>query len=303
MDLLFCGSGWVEVVDVIAARLPAGCRIRRWDRRRPLVEEVAAAPPDVLLPSNAHIDAAVIAAAAPRLRLIQQPAAGTDAIDVAAAAACGVPVCNAPGANQTAVAEAALLLLLLLARRWPVAQRAFAAGTIGAPLGVELAGRQLTVVGMGRTGQAVAARAAALGMRVVGATSATSRPALHALLATSDTVSLHCPLTAATRGLIDADALAALPAHALVVNLARGPVIDRPALEAALARGHLGGVGLDVFWHEPWEPADPLYADPRVVTLPHVAGSTEEAFAAIAAIVVDNVARVQRGEPLVHRIA
>jgi len=116
-------------------------------------------------------------------------------------------------------------------------------------------------------------------------------------------VSLHCPLTAATRGLIDAEALAALPPHAMVVNLARGPVIDRPALEAALARGHLGGVGLDVFWHEPWDPADPLYADPRVVTLPHVAGSTQEAFAAIAAIVVDNVDRVRRGAPLVHRIA
>ncbi|MBL8627710.1 MAG: D-glycerate dehydrogenase [Myxococcales bacterium] len=303
MELLFCGSGWLDVVDVIAARLPAGCRLRAWDRQRPLVDEVQAAPPDVLLPSNAHVDAAVITAAAPRLRLIQQPAAGTDAIDLAAARAHGVPVCNAPGANQTAVAEATLLLLLMLARRWPLAQRAFASATIGAPLGRELAGRQLAIVGLGRIGQAVAARAQALGMRVVGATSTTSRPALHAMLAASDAVSLHCPLTAATRGLIDAAALAALPPHALVVNLARGPVIDRPALEAALARGHLGGVGLDVFWHEPWDPADPLYADPRVVTLPHVAGSTQEAFAAIAGIVVDNVARLQRGAPLVHRIA
>jgi phosphoglycerate dehydrogenase-like enzyme len=303
LDLLFCGSGWLDVVDVIAARLPAGCRIRRWDRRQPLVDEVRAAPPDVLLPSNAHVDAAVIAAAAPRLRLIQQPAAGTDAIDAAAAQAHGIPVCNAPGANQTAVAEATLLLLLLLARRWPLAQRAFAAASIGAPIGCELAGRQLAVIGLGRIGQAVAARAQALGMRVVGATSATARADLLATLAASDAVSLHCPLTAATRGLLDAEALAALPAHALVVNLARGPVIDRAALTAALARGHLGGVGLDVFWEEPWDPADPLYADPRVVTLPHVAGSTQEAFAGIAAIVVDNVLRLQRGAPLVHRIA
>lgn len=115
-------------------------------------------------------------------------------------------------------------------------------------------------------------------------------------------MSLHCPLTPATRGLLDTEALAALPPHALVVNLARGAVIDRTALDAALARGHLGGVGLDVFWHELRDPADPLYADPRVVTLPHVAGTTTEAFGRVADLVVENVARLQRGEPLLHRI-
>ena len=303
MELLFCGSGWRPIVDEIAARLAPGDAIRCWDRRRALVDEVRAAPPDVLLPSNGHVDAAVIAAAGPRLRLIQQPAAGTDAIDVAAAAAHGVAVCNAPGANQVAVAEAALLLLLMLARRWPLARRAFVEAVIGEPLGVELAGRRLVLIGLGRTGREVAARARALGMDVVGATSATTRAALLAMLRTCDAVSLHCPLTPATRGLIDAEALGALPPHALVINLARGPVIDRPALEAALARGHLGGVGLDVFWHEPWDPDDPLFADPRVVTLPHVAGSTREAFARIAALVVANVERLRRGEPLAHRIA
>ncbi|MBK9035800.1 MAG: hydroxyacid dehydrogenase [Myxococcales bacterium] len=303
MELLFCGSGWPAIVEVIGARLAPGDRIRRWDRRAPLVEVVRAAPPDVLLPSNGHIDAAVIAAAVPRLRLIQQPAAGTDGIDVAAARAHGVPVCNAPGANHVAVAEAALLLLLALARRWPLAQRAFAAGAIGEPLGVELAGRRLTIVGLGKTGSALADRARALGLRVTGVTSQTSRPELLAHLAQSDAVSLHCPLTPATRGLLDADALAALPAHALVVNLARGPVIDRAALVAALARGHLGGVGLDVFWDEPWDPGDPLFDDPRVVTLPHVAGSTTEAFGRIAEIVVGNVGRLRRGDELMHRIA
>jgi phosphoglycerate dehydrogenase-like enzyme len=123
------------------------------------------------------------------------------------------------------------------------------------------------------------------------------------VFATADAVSLHVPLTPATTGLIDAEALAALPAHALLVNVARGPVIDRVALEAALTRGQLGGVGLDVFWQEPWNPHDPLFADPRVVTLPHVAGSTTQAFDGIAAIVVDNVARLKRGDELRHRIA
>ena len=78
--------------------------------------------------------------------------------------------------------------------------------------------------------------------------------------------------------------------------------VDRAALDAALARGHLGGVGLDVFWDEPWDPADPLFADPRVVTLPHVAGTTTEAFGRVAELVVENVARLQRGASLLHRI-
>ena len=302
MDLLFCGSGWLDIVDLIAARLPAGDHLRSWDRSRPLVDEVGAAPPDVLLPSNARVDAAVIAAAAPRLRLIQQPAAGVDAIDLAAAAAHGVPVCNAPGANQVAVAEAALLLLLLCARRWPVARAQFERGVIGSPVGVELAGSRLIVLGGGRTGTALATRARALAMTVDVLGSATTRAELHAALCTADAVSVHCPLTPATRGLLDADALAALPAHAIVVNVARGPVIDRAALEAALARGHLGGVGLDVFWQEPWDPQDPLFAHPRVVTLPHVAGSTTTAYTGIVDVIVGNLDRLREGAPLLHRV-
>jgi len=303
VQLLFCGSGWLDIVDRIAARLPAGCALRTWDRTRSLAAELAAAPVDVLLPSNGPVDAEAIAAAGPRLRLIQQPAAGTDAIDKAAAAARGIPVCNAPGANQTAVAEAALLLLLLCARRWPLARAAFERGAIGTPLGIELSGARLIVVGAGKTGQALATRAGALGMTVELLDSRTTRAERLAAFARADAVSLHVPLTPATTGLVDAEALAALPAHALLVNVARGPVIDRDALSAALSRGHLGGVGLDVYWQEPWDPRDPLYADPKVVTLPHVAGSTNQAFDAIAGIVVDNLERLRRGDPLRHRVA
>jgi len=300
MELLFCGSGWLAIVDEIRARLELGDRLRVWDRVRPLAHEVATV--DVLLPSNGHVDAAVLAAA-PRLVLIQQPAAGIDGIDLAAAAARGIPVCNAPGANQIAVAEATILLLLLLARRWPLAHAAFHRAEIGMPLGVELSGQRLAVIGTGRTGAAVAERARALGMIVTGVDSRTTRGELHAILAASDAVTLHCPLTPATRGLIDAEALAALPAHALLVNVARGPVIDRVALDAALARGHLGGVGLDVYWQEPWDPADPLYVHPKVVALPHVAGSTTASFARIAEVVADNVRRSKRGDTLLHRMA
>jgi phosphoglycerate dehydrogenase-like enzyme len=124
-----------------------------------------------------------------------------------------------------------------------------------------------------------------------------------AFLTASDAITIHCPLTPETRGMIDAAAFAAMRPGALVVNVARGAVIDRAALVAALAGDRLGGVGLDVHWDEPADPADPIYADPRVVALPHLGGSTAEAFTRIAEVVVDNLGRLTRGEPLRHRVA
>jgi len=281
---------------MIAARLPRDALIAHWDRRTPLAEVVADV--DVLLPSNAAITADVIAAAR-ALRLIQQPAAGVERIDSAAAIARGIPICNAPGTNHVAVAEHALMLLLAIARRVPAALRAFAAREVGLPLGIELAGRTLGIIGMGRTGRALADRARALGMTVLGLTRDGDR---RGFFGACDAFSIHCPLDASTRGLVGADAFAAMRPGALVVNCARGGVIDRDALVAALAADRLGGVALDVHWHEPPDPLDPLYADPRVLALPHVAGSTEEAFARIADVVADNVGRLARGEPVLHRV-
>jgi len=300
MRLLFCGSGWRPVLDQITARLPEGASIATWDRTSPLASVVAEV--EVLLPSNATITPEVIAAA-PRLRLIQQPAAGTERIDRAAAAARDIPICNAPGANHVAVAEVTLFLLLALARRAPLAARAFADRQIGVPAGIELAGKTLGVIGMGRAGTAVAERARGLGMTVI-ALGRTASPADRAaFFAASDAITIHCPLTPDTRGLLDAQAFAAMRPGVLVVNVARGGVIDRAALAAALTGDRLGGVGLDVHWDEPADPADPIYTDPRVVALPHVGGSTVEAFGRIVDVVIDNLHRLYRGEPLRHRVA
>ena len=300
MRLLFCGSGWFSLVEQLATRLPAGSTIATWDRRVPLASAVADI--DVLLPSNAPITPAVIAAAR-RLRLIQQPAAGVEYIDRTAAVARDIPICNAPGANHVVVAETALFLLLALARRAPLAARAFASRQVGMPVGIELAGRTLGVIGMGRSGTAVADRARGLGMTVITLGRAATPADRAAFFAASDAITIHCPLTPETRGLIDTAAFAAMRPGALVVNVARGPVIDRAALVAALAGERLGGVGLDVHWDEPADPADPLYLDPRVVALPHIGGSSEEAFGRIADIVIENLRRLERGEPLRHRVA
>lgn len=300
MRLLYCGSGWLPVVDLIAARLPDGSSIGVWDRKVPLASVVAEI--DVLLPSNAGITPEVIAAAQ-RLRLIQQPAAGTDRIDRAAAVARGIPICNAPATNHVAVAETALFLLLALARRAPLAARAFAERQVGVPVGIELTGKTLGVIGMGRAGTAVAERARGLGMTVIELGRTATPDERTAFFAACDAITIHCPLTPETRGMINAAAFAAMRPGALLVNAARGGVIDRAALVAALGGDRLGGVGLDVHWDEPPDPADPIYADPRVVALPHLGGSTVEALTRIADVVVDNLGRLVRGEPLRHRIA
>ncbi len=299
MRLLFTGSGWLPIVEMIAARLPACATLARWDRAVPLADAIADV--DVLLPSNAKITPEVIHAAT-KLRLVQQPAAGTEQIDRGSLVERGIPLCNAPGTNHVSVAECALFLLLSLARRAPIAAQRLRERVVGEPLGFELAGRTLGVIGMGRAGTALAERATALGMQVRALRRGASDADRAAFFAACDAISIHCPLTPETRGLVDARAFAAMRDGALVVNVARGGVIDRAALVDALASGRLGGVGLDVHWSEPPDPDDALYRDPRVVALPHVAGSTIEAFTRITDVVVENLGRLERGEPLLHRV-
>jgi len=301
--VLYCGSGWIDIVPAFQRALDAkgvDAKVRLRDPARPLREQLAEV--DVVLPSNALFGAAELECA-PRLRLVQQPAVGYEAIELSAARARGVPVCNAPGSNADSVAQATVLLLLALARRLKGAQRMFGQARIGAPIGLELTGRTLVVVGLGKSGARVARAAEAFGMKVHAIGRADGRAGLLAVLPHADAVTLHAPLTADTRDLLDDEAFAAMKPGALVVNVARGGLVSRAALERALATGRLGGVGLDVFWEEPWDPADPLFARDDVVVLPHIAGSTEESFARIAAIVAHNVAAVLRGEPLQHRIA
>lgn len=299
MKLLFCGSGWLPIAQALADSLPPQHQLAVWDRAQPL--EQAIADVEVLLPSNATISSAVLAAAA-KLRLIQQPAVGTDGIDLEAARVRHLPVCNAPGVNHVGVAEAALFLILALARRLPLAQHAFREGSIGEPLGRQLGGRILGIIGPGRSGLALAERAKALGMlvRTLGRT-ATATERL-TFFSKSDVISAHCPLNATTRGMIGANEMAIMKPGVHLINVSRGPVFDRNAIVAGLRDGVLGGVGLDVHWHEPWNPKDELYLDPRVVALPHIAGSTEEAAASIVEIVLENLIRLDNGQPLRHLV-
>ncbi|TQM71970.1 phosphoglycerate dehydrogenase-like enzyme [Actinomadura hallensis] len=247
---------------------------------------------------------------APKLRLIQKLGTGVNTIDLDAAAERGIAVANMPGRNAQAVAETSLLLTLAALRKvvafdartrrgegWP-ADRALVGG--------ELAGRTVGLLGGGEIAGLLRGMLEAVGATVL-FTSRTPRPdpawrELDDLLRASDVVSVHVPLTDETRHLLDAERLALLPEGAIVVNTARGAVIDEAALIAALESGRLGGAGLDVFEEEPVDPGNPLLAMDNVVVMPHVAWLTGETWERYFAVAVENCRRLMRGDDLLHRV-
>ncbi len=243
------------------------------------------------------IDADVLACG-PGLRVVSTVAVGVDNIDLDAARARGIEVRNTPGVLDAATADLAMALLLAVARGVVSGMDAIRRGEwtgfgLATGLGRDLAGMRLGLVGFGRIAQRVAARATAFDMRLqhharhdTGAAGFVAD--LDELLRTSDALSLHVPLTSATRGLLDARRLAHLPDGAIVINTARGAVLDERALVAALVAGHLGGAGLDVFEDEPNVSAS-LLAAPNVVLTPHIGSATIETRSAMSSMAVDSV--------------
>jgi D-3-phosphoglycerate dehydrogenase len=242
---------------------------------------------DALVVRSATRVTAELLAAAPRLKVVGRAGIGVDNVDVKAATEHGVLVVNAPTANLMSATEHTFALLLAVARRVPEADASTKAGGWNRKLtGIELQGKTLGVIGFGRIGQRVARRARAFEMKVVAYDPYLDPVAarrlevemlpLDDLLRRSDAITLHTPLTAQTRNLLDRDRLALLPRGALVINCGRGGVIDEEALFAALESGAVGGAGLDVFAEEP--PADRrLASHRRVVATPHLGAQTREA--------------------------
>jgi len=243
----------------------------------------------------------------PALAVIARAGAGLDNLDTAAAARRGIAVIHAPGANTNTVAEHTLALMLDIARGITRGTRAVAAGRWEERdryRGDELGGLTLGIVGFGSIGRRVAALAEAFGMRVLVAAHPARPDApgrhprlpLRELLAAADVVTLHVPLTPATRNLLGAAELAGMKPGALLVNTARGALIDAPALRAALACGALGGFAADVLEVEPPRPDDPLLAAENVLLTPHVASLTAATYRALCRSTAENVVRVLRGE-------
>lgn len=252
--------------------------------------------------------ARVLEACAPALKLIARSGVGYDSIDVAAAKRYGVYVTTTVGSNHDAVADFTLGLILSLARQLVRIDRQTKAGTWARVPGVELRGKTLGIVGTGRVGREVAARAVAFGMRLLAhdvypnqewaATSGASYVPLELLLAGSDVITLHAPSTPETRHLLNARTLAACRQGAYVVNTARGELIDEAALFAALESGHIAGAALDVFADEP--PAErqaPLIAHEKVIATAHCAGAAVEAQTRAAEMALEEVLRVWGKQP------
>jgi len=284
-----------------------------YDRTQPaqLLERAKGA--QVLLTNKTVLDRAAIEAL-PDLQCICVLATGYNVIDLAAAAARGIPVCNAPGYSPPAVAQHVMAVVLELFTHVSLHARAVRDGRWSSqpdfcvwdePI-VELAGKTFGVVGFGAIGNRVAELANAFGMRVL---AHVPRPkelppygpfdfvSLDALFEESDVVSLHCPLTAENENMVDARLLSLMKPTAYLVNTARGPLVDEAALAAALTAGKLAGAALDVVRQEPIRPENPLLSAPNCLITPHVAWASREARGRLLRIVAQNLSAFLRGVP------
>jgi phosphoglycerate dehydrogenase-like enzyme len=251
---------------------------------------------------------------APNLRLIQKLGVGVNTIDLDAARDRGLAVANMPGANSQAVAEMTLALIFATLRRIPYFDALVRDGDGWRPdldivdrMG-EVAGRTVGFLGYGGVPTRLAPVLKALGAEII-FTARSPKPdavgravELDQLLSESDILSLHAPLTDATRNLLDASALARMKPGAILINTARGELVDQAALTAALTEGRLGAAGLDVFNREPVDPAEPLLALSNVVLAPHMAWLTRETLARSLDVAFDNCVRLRDGRPLVNQV-
>jgi glyoxylate reductase len=288
--------------------LGAEVDIDLWDDEMPpsrdeLLARVAGAD-GLLALLTERVDAELLQAA-PSLRVVANHAVGVDNVDVRTCTERGVWVTNTPDAVTEATADLTWALILAVARRVGEGERLVRAGRFKAwaptlLLGLELRGATLGIVGLGRIGEAVARRARGFGTHVLHTTFRGGMP-LEELLARADVVTLHCPLTAATRHLIDARRLAQMKRGAILVNTSRGPVVDEAALVASLEAGHLGGAGLDVYENEP-SVHPGLIGREDVVLLPHLGSGTHATRAQMATMALTDAARVLRGERPLHPV-
>jgi D-3-phosphoglycerate dehydrogenase len=261
--------------------------------------------PAVLLRGPAPFTPRVLAAAKD-LKIISKHGVGIDSVDLASATAHGVAVMITSGTNAGAVAEHALALMFALARELPRFDRELRKGVWKNQnyLVRDFRDRTVGIVGYGQIGQRTAALAAACGANVVIHSRTRSEPPpgmewednFERLLARVDIVSLHCPLTEKTRGMIGGKQFALMKPGALIINTSRGKLIDEPALIAALKSGPLAGAGLDTFAVEPPDPANPLFSLPNLLCTPHISSATTHAAAQMGVVAAHNIVSYLRGE-------
>jgi glyoxylate reductase len=298
-------------------RMGQHCELDVWEHSRPmprdqLLQRLQGCAGLVCLLTN-PVDAAMVDAC-PQLRMVSSMSVGVDHVDVVALTRRGIPLGNTPGVLVDTTADLHFALLLAAARRIPEADNFVRQGLWDPKepwhpnmfVGKDLAGATLGIVGLGDIGQAVARRAAGFGMRILGWTRSGRRVEgvesvdLDTLLASADFVSVNVALTDDTRNFIDAAALAKMKPDAILVNTARGGIVDEEALAAALTRGELYAAGIDVFAREPIDLDNPLLKLTNVVVAPHIGSATVRTRAKMASLAADNMIAALRGEAMPH---
>ena len=320
MKVLFLGTSnllqpWYgDVLTVAAGRWP----IPLFDRSKPVAPQFEGLDVVIDQGGNHGTHELIDAACEVGVKLWQVLGTGLDHTDVAYILKKGIPLANTPGQfSSIALAEHALFLMLLFAKKFFDSQSSVRNKLLCEPMNEELHGKTLGLLGFGASGRELAKRAKAIGMRIM-AIDAVRVPEsvqegyglafcgapgeLPRLLAESDYVSVHMPLTTATRHMLDGAALSAMKPSAVIINVARGEIVDEAALAEALQAGRIRGAGLDVFPKEPVDPNHPLLRLPNVVATPHVAGVTFGTSYRRAEAVIANVERVAQSLPLLYQV-
>ena len=308
MDILFTApeNAWAGFLDRIKKELPE----HRFNHTGFFGAETLAGY-DVLIPTMTQIPRELIETA-DHLKLIQQCGVGVENIDIPSATAGGIYVANVPGdvsGNADSVAELGIFLMVGLSRNFSEWPESFQNGSMGKPLGRSLVGATVGLVGLGAIARSLARRLTPFGVELIGIKRMDRERAkkelglswvggpddLPVLLKRSDYVVLCLPATDDTRRMINENTLAMMKPAAFLINLSRGDLVDRDALEEALEEGIIAGAGLDVFWKEPPDFDDPIFAL-NVLATPHIAGSTDSTMRGIVLGVAENIRRLDRGE-------
>jgi D-3-phosphoglycerate dehydrogenase len=304
---------WQE--EVVAAVSPRH-DVAIYDESRPLAPQFLGV--EAVIDTGGSVGTRAMYDAAHGARLWQILGTGLDHVDVAYMKTRGFAIANCPGQfSSVGLAECAMMFILMLARRYREAAANFDARVKYRPMGRELEGKILGIIGLGASGQELARRAKGFGMRIHAVDIRPIEPEILGELApefmgtpadidrivqASDYLSLHLHLTPQTRHTIDARRLAMMKPSSCIINVARGALVDEPALYEALASGRIAGAGLDVFAAEPPDPGLPVYRLPNVVVTPHIAGATDGTARRRASVAAANVDLVVRGHEPLYRV-
>ena len=308
MNILFAAyeNSWGGFFDIIRSELPHHCFEAAGKFQIDNLKGI-----DVLIPTMSPVTEGILDNA-DRLKLIQQCGSGLETVDIKAAKKRNIRVCNVPtdiSGNADSVAELGIYMMIGLSRNISAMAKSMANGKMGEPQGISLQGKTVGIIGLGGIGKALIRRLKTFNMRIMGIKRNNRESAkkeldlewvgtpdeIGKLLQESDYVILSLPLTAESRNIISNDTISYMKEGAFIINLSRGGVIDKEALENSLAAGRIAGAGLDVFWEEPPDPDDSIFGY-NVMSTPHIGGSTDVSMNGIVRVVSENIRRLEKNQ-------